>query len=158
MPPSYYFHALNPPWSQNIWGQLHRYWKWNKLSATYLEQSLFTHENQFILSTNCFFLNEQGRKTCFQYGLLFSQFLFHHLNSSSVFSQSIKIVGLSTSASAAVKSVSLIRAVTFHPQQKKTPPPLHTETIFFKIWGINSIIKNMCHKWGVQVYDMISIT
>ena len=135
MPPSYYFHALNPPWSQNIWGQLHRYWKWNKLSATYLEQSFIYSWKSIYIKYQLFFLNEQGRKTCFQYGLLFSQFLFHHLNSSSVFSQSIKIVGLSTSA-AGVNSVSLIRAVTFHPQQKKTPPPLHTETILFKIWGI----------------------
>ena len=122
MPPSYYFHAFKSPWSQNIWGQLHSYWKWNKLSAAYLEQSLFllTHENQFIVPI--VFLNELGgKKHVFNMDSYFLSFYsvisIHPL----FFSQSIKIVGLSTSA-AGVNSVSLIRAVTFHPQQKKTPP------------------------------------
>ena len=136
------FPCIKSPWSQNIWGQLHSYWKWNKLSAAYLEQSLFTHENQFIVPI--VFLNELGgKKHVFNMDSYFLSFYsvisIHPL----FFSQSIKIVGLSTSA-AGVKSVSLIRAVTFHPQQKKTPPPPRTlKQYFSKCGGINSIIKNV---------------
>ena len=93
-----------------------------------------------------FFLNELGgKKHVFNMDSYFLSFYsvisIHPL----FFSQSIKIVGLSTSA-AGVNSVSLIRAVTFHPQQKKTPPPPRTLKQYFSKCGELIQSLKMCHQ------------
>ena len=85
MPPSYYFHALNPP-EVKIYGD-NFIAIGNRINCLLPIQSNLYLLMKINLQYQLFFLNELlGKKiTCFQYGFLFSQFLFRHLNSSSVF-------------------------------------------------------------------------